>query len=223
GVSEVQDVSVTVRNVLLYNRPLNSDEIAEAAKNKITIPKPEGPKTSKTFSLSPAVSGSDVQGTVSQSNSAGQQPSEQGQQKWSNGAGAGGASTPATSTAAASSGQEPVKQPTSGTSPSGNENADGTPSSDADPTVTSGTSPDGGQTVNGGSTADSEPTTETREGGTNGQEKVNTHNGEVNATALSSSLGNVSQGNNSDAGIVHGSGLLPSLPLMLGLWVFAAL
>ncbi|KAF8306219.1 putative trans-sialidase, Group V [Trypanosoma cruzi] len=218
-----EDVSVTVTNVLLYNRPLSSDEIAGLAKNKITIPKPEVPKTSTTSSLSPAVSGSDVQGTVHLSNSAGQQPSEQGQPKGSIAAGVGGASTPVTSTAAASSGQEPVKQLTSGTSPSGNKNVDGAPSSDADPTVTSGTSPDEGQTVDGGSTADSEPTTETREGGTNGQEEVNSHNGEVKAAALSSSLGNVSQGNNSDAGIVCGSGLLPSLLLLLGLWVFAAL
>ncbi|EKG08086.1 trans-sialidase, putative, partial [Trypanosoma cruzi] len=65
-----------------------------------------------------------MQGTVPQSSSAGQSPSEQGQQKGSIAAGAGGASTPATSTAAASSGQEPVKRPTSGTSPSGNKNVD---------------------------------------------------------------------------------------------------
>ncbi|EKG03703.1 trans-sialidase, putative [Trypanosoma cruzi] len=220
-----EDVSVTVTKVLLYNRPLSSEEIAGLAKNKITIPKPEVPKTSTKSSLSPAVSGSDVQGTVHLSNSAGQLQSEQGQPKGSIDAGAGGASTPATSTAAASSGQEPVNQLTSGTSPRENKSVDVTPSPDADPTVTPGTSPDGGQTVNGGSTADSEPTTETREGGTNGQEKeeVNSHNGEVNATALSSSLGNLPQGNNSDAGILRGSGLLPSLLLMLGLWVFAAL
>ncbi|ESS55835.1 trans-sialidase [Trypanosoma cruzi Dm28c] len=209
GAGRQEEVSVTVRNVLLYNRPLSTAEIGALNPNKAS---------------SPSVVPDNGQGTVPQSSSAGQLQSEQGQQKVSNGAGAGGASTPATSTAAASSGQEPVKQPTSGTSPSGNKNADGAPSSDADPTVTPGTSPDGGQTANGGSTADSEPTTETREGGTNGQEKeeVNSHNGEVNATALSS-LGNVSQGNNSDAGTVRGSGLLPSLLLLLGLWVFAAL
>ncbi|EKG03723.1 trans-sialidase, putative [Trypanosoma cruzi] len=59
---------------------------------------------------------------------------------------------------------------------------------------------------------------------TNGQEEeVHAQNREVNATALNSSLGNVSQGNNSDAGSVRGSGLLPSLLLLLGLWGFAAL
>ncbi|PBJ77205.1 trans-sialidase [Trypanosoma cruzi cruzi] len=45
---------------------------------------------------------------------------------------------------------------------------------------------------------------------------------EVNATALSSSLVNVSQENNNDAGTMRGSGL-PSLLLLLGLWWFAAL
>ncbi|PBJ71394.1 trans-sialidase [Trypanosoma cruzi cruzi] len=210
GAGRQEEVSVTVRNVLLYNRPLSTAEIGALNPNKAS---------------SPSVLPDNGQGTVPQSSSAGQLPSEQGQQKGSIAAGAGGASTLATSTAAASSGQEPVKQLTSGTSPSGNKNADVSSSSDADATVTPGTSPDGGQTANGGSTADSEPTTETREGGTNGQEKeeVNSQDGEVNAAALSSSLGNVSQGNNSDAGTVCGSGLLPSLLLLLGLWVFAAL
>ncbi|ESS55766.1 trans-sialidase [Trypanosoma cruzi Dm28c] len=208
GAGRQEELSVTVTNVLLYNRPLSTAEITALNPNKVPI-LPVVPDNGQV--------------TLSQSSSAGQLQSEQGQPKGSIAAGAGGASTPAKSTAAASSGQEPVNQLTSGTSPSGNKNADGTPSPDADATVTPGTSPDGGQTVDGGSTADSEPTAETREGGTNGQEKeVNSHKGEVNATALSS-LGNVSQGNNSDAGTVCGSGLLPSLPLLLGLWGFAAL
>ncbi|PBJ78668.1 trans-sialidase [Trypanosoma cruzi cruzi] len=226
GVSGSEEgVSVTVTNVLLYNRLLDDEEIAGLAKNKITIPTPEVSKTSTTSSLPPAVSGSDVQRTVSQSSSAGQLQSEQGQPKGSIAAGAGGASTPATSTAATSSGQKPVKQPTSGTSPSGNKNADGTPSSDADPTVVTV----GGETVRGdglpqtpevgaSSGANGEAT-----GRTDGQGELHAQHDEVKAAALSSSLGNVSQGNNSDAGTVRGSGLLPSLLLMLGLWVFAAL
>ncbi|EKF27447.1 trans-sialidase, putative [Trypanosoma cruzi marinkellei] len=44
----------------------------------------------------------------------------------------------------------------------------------------------------------------------------------VNATAPNSSLGNMSQGHNTDAGTVGGSGLLPPL-LLLGLWGVAAL
>ncbi|ESS59531.1 trans-sialidase [Trypanosoma cruzi Dm28c] len=202
-------VSVTVTNVLLYNRPLSTAEIGALNPNKAS---------------SPSVVPDNGQGTVSQSSSAGQLPSEQGQQKGSIAAGAGGASTPVTSTAAASSGQEPVKQLTSGTSPSGNKNADASFSSDADPTVVTV----GGETVQGdgslqtpevsvGSGEDEEAT-----GRTDGQEDNHAHNGEVNATALSSSLGNVSQGNNSDAGTVCESRMLPSL-LLLGLWVFAAL
>ncbi|RNE95804.1 putative trans-sialidase, partial [Trypanosoma cruzi] len=197
GVSGSEEgVSVTVTNVLLYNRLLDDEEIAGLAKNKITIPTPEVSKTSTTSSLPPAVSGSDVQRTVSQSSSAGQLQSEQGQPKGSIAAGAGGASTPATSTAATSSGQKPVKQPTSGTSPSGNKNADGTPSSDADPTVVTV----GGETVRGdglpqtpevgaSSGANGEAT-----GRTDGQGELHAQHDEVKAAALSSSLGNVSQG-----------------------------
>ncbi|KAF8279900.1 putative trans-sialidase, Group VI [Trypanosoma cruzi] len=209
GAGRQEEVSVTVTNVLLYNRPLSTAEIGALNPNKAS---------------SPSVVPDNGQGTVSQSSSAGQPQSEQGQPKGSIAAGASGASTPAKSTAAASSGQEPVNQLTSGTSPRENKSVDVTPMPDADPTVTPGTSPDGGQTANGGSTADSEPTTETRAGGTNGQEEgINSHKGELNATALSSSLGNLSQGTNTDAGTVRGSGLLPSLLLRLGLWVFAAL
>ncbi|KAF8307083.1 putative trans-sialidase, Group V [Trypanosoma cruzi] len=205
-------VSVTVTNVLLYNRPLSTAEIGALNPNKASTP---------------SVVPDNGQGTVSQSSSAGQPPSEQGQPKGSIAAGAGGASTPATSTAAASLGQEPVKRPTYGTSPSGNKNADGTPSSDADPTVVTV----GGETVRGdGSLQTHEVSVSSGEdeeatGRTDGQEEgIHAHNGEANATALSSSLGSVSQGNNSDAGTVCGSGLLLSLLLlMLGLWVFAAL
>ncbi|ESS61812.1 trans-sialidase [Trypanosoma cruzi Dm28c] len=203
-------VSVTVTNVLLYNRPLSTAEIGALNANKA--------------SSSPVVP-DNGQGTVSQSSSAGQPPSEQGQQKGSIAAGAGGASTPATSTAAASLGQEPVKQLTSGTSPSGNKNADVSSSSDAVPTVVTV----GGETVQGdGSLQTPEVSVSSGEdeeaaGRTDGQEGIHAQHGEANATALSSSLGNVSQGNNSDAGTVCGSGLLPSLLLLLGLWVFAAL
>ncbi|PBJ81163.1 mucin-associated surface protein [Trypanosoma cruzi cruzi] len=56
-----------------------------------------------------------------------------------------------------------------------------------------------------------------------GEEGIHPQNREVNATALNSSLGRLSQGNNSDGGTMRGSRLLPSLLLLLGLWVFAAL
>ncbi|EKG08511.1 trans-sialidase, putative, partial [Trypanosoma cruzi] len=71
-----------------------------------------------------------------------------------------------------------------------------------------------GTAVNPAASASSGADGETAEG-TNGQEKeIHAQNGEVNAAALSSSLGNVSQGNNSDAGGVRGSGPLPSLLLL---------
>ncbi|PBJ76590.1 trans-sialidase [Trypanosoma cruzi cruzi] len=194
GSAEDQEgFSVTVSNVLLYNRPLAFEEIAGLAKNKITIPKPEVPKTSTTSSLSPAVSGSDVQGTVHLSNSAGQRPSEQGQPKESNDAGAGGASGAA-----------------SVTTPSADAN---TPASNGEGQVEPAVKKE--MSVNSGEDG------ETAEGTDVQQEGIHSHNGEVNATALSS-LGNVSQGNNTDAGTVRGSGL-PSLLLLLGLWGFAAL
>ncbi|EKF98705.1 trans-sialidase, putative [Trypanosoma cruzi] len=85
--------------------------------------------------------------------------------------------------------------------------------------VVLGSSSDGSENVGGGSFSDGDPRVETREEGMDGQEEeVNTQVREVNATAVSSSLGNVSQENNSDAGTVCGSGLLPSLLLLLGLW-----
>ncbi|RNC39437.1 trans-sialidase, partial [Trypanosoma cruzi] len=222
-----EGLSVTVTNVLLYNRPLDDDEIAGLAKNTITIPKLEDPKKSATPPRSPEASAPDVERTVSRSNSAGQRPSEQEQPKGSNGARAGGASTPATSTAATSSGKEPVNQQTSGTSPSGNKNVDVSSSSDADPTVVTGS----GETVEGdGSPQTPEVSMSSGEdgettGGTDaqGEEGIHSQAGEVKSAALNSSLGNSSQGNNSDACNVSGSGLLPSLPslLLLGLWGFA--
>ncbi|PBJ76611.1 trans-sialidase [Trypanosoma cruzi cruzi] len=60
-------------------------------------------------------------------------------------------------------------------------------------------------------------------GASGGVEGADSQIREVNATALSSSLVNVSQESNSDAVTVCGSGLLPSLLLLLGLWGFAAL
>ncbi|PBJ68779.1 trans-sialidase [Trypanosoma cruzi cruzi] len=196
GSAEDQEgFSVTVSNVLLYNRPLAFEEIAGLAKNKITIPKPEVPKTSTTSSLSPAVSGSDVQGTVHLSNSAGQRPSEQGQPKESNDAGAGGASGAA-----------------SVTTPSADAN---TPASNGEGQVEPAVKKE--MSVNSGEDGDTAGGTDAQ-----GEEGIHSQDGEVNATALSS-LGNVSQGNNSVAGTMRGSGLLPSLLLLLGLWGFAAL
>ncbi|KAF8301054.1 putative trans-sialidase, Group V [Trypanosoma cruzi] len=195
-------VSVTVRNVLLYNRPLDGNEIIALAKNTITIPKPEDPKTSTTPPLSPEASASDVERTLPRPNSAGQRPLEEKTLRANTGAGGGIASSAASIAT--------------------------TPSSDVAQTVATM----GGDKMQGdgshqtpevsmSSGADRETA-----GGTDGQEEeIHPQDRDVNATALSSSsLGNLSQGNNTDAGTVSGSGLLPSLLLLLllGLWGFAA-
>ncbi|EAN94608.1 trans-sialidase, putative [Trypanosoma cruzi] len=209
GAGSQEGVSVTVTNVLLYNRPLNEAEIVALKPNKdSTSPLEKNPSEHSTVSSTSIITpispvSPNAQKTETPSTPVGTQLTEQGQSMGSSkGAGSGAASASAVSTVSNSSaGKESVVQ------------------------VTSGTSPDGTQTVGGGSTAVGEPTMETREGGTNGQEEeVNQQVMEVNTTALNSSLGNVSQGNNSDAGTMRESGLLPSLLLLLlGLWWFAAL
>ncbi|EKG02329.1 trans-sialidase, putative [Trypanosoma cruzi] len=191
-------VPVTVRNVLLYNRPLSSEEIAGLAKNKITIPKLEVPKSPVVDTQLPAVSAPDVEGTVTQSPPSGPRQMKQETLKANVGGGAGGVSSAASVTT--------------------------TPSSDVDQTVVTV----GGDTVRGNglpqtpevsaSSGEDEGTAEGTDA--QGEEGIHSQDGEVNATALSRSLGNVSQGNNSDAGGVHWSGL-PSLLLLLGLWGFA--
>ncbi|KAF8278519.1 putative trans-sialidase, Group V [Trypanosoma cruzi] len=177
-------VSVTVTNVLLYNRPWDEAEITALNPNKAPAPSP--------------VNGPSQETAIENSSGGGKE--EQGQSLGSSGAG--GASTTAVSSATTSSGgEESVMQ------------------------VVSGSSSDGSENVGGGSFSDGDPRVETREEGTKGQEEeVNTQVREVNATAVSSSLGNVSQENNSDGGTMRESGLLPSLLLLLlGLWGFAAL
>ncbi|PBJ74489.1 trans-sialidase [Trypanosoma cruzi cruzi] len=204
---EQEGVSVTVKNVLLYNRPLSSEEITALNPNKAPTPpleeNPSDPSTISSASIippSPLVT-PNVQKTETPSTPVGTQLTEQGQSMGSSkGAGSGGASASEVSTVSTPSAEEEsVMQ------------------------VTSGTSPDGTQTVGGSSTAVGEPTMQTREGTDGQEEEVNTQVGELNASALSSSLVNVSQRNNSDADTVRGSGLLPSLLLLLGLWGFAAL
>ncbi|PBJ77822.1 trans-sialidase [Trypanosoma cruzi cruzi] len=191
------DVSVTVRNVMLYNRPLSSEKIAALAKNTITIPKPEGPKSPATSPLLPAVGAQDVERTVTQSNSPGQLSLEEEPFTVNIGGGAGGVSSAASLTT--------------------------TPSSDVDQTVATGS----GDTVRGnGSPQTPEVSVSSGEDGetvegrnVQGEEGIHSQDGEVNGTALNgSNLGNLSQGNNSDAGTMRGSGLLPSLLLLLGLW-----
>ncbi|ESS63192.1 trans-sialidase [Trypanosoma cruzi Dm28c] len=194
-------VPVTVRNVLLYNRPWTEEEIAGLAKNTITIPKPEGPTTLVVDARSPTVSGPDMEETVHRPNSAGQLPLEEEPLNANIDAGAGAVSSAASVTT--------------------------TPSSDADPTLVTGS---GDKMQGNGSPQTPEVSLSSGEDGetlegtdAQGEEGIHPLNREVNDTALNGSLGHLSQGNNSDAGGVRGSGLLPSLLLLLlGLWGFAA-
>ncbi|ESS62619.1 trans-sialidase [Trypanosoma cruzi Dm28c] len=197
GSAEGQEgVSVTVSNVLLYNRPLSSEEIDALNPNKVTIPKPEGPKTLVVDTQSSATSGSPVQGAVSLSNSARQLPLEQELLKENIGGGAGGVSGAASVTTPSADAKTPAS------------NGEGK----VEPAVKKEMS------VNSGEDEDTADGTDAQ-----GEEGIHLQVREVNATALSSSLGNVSQENNSDGGTMSESGLLPSLLLLLGLWGFAAL
>ncbi|ESS62080.1 trans-sialidase [Trypanosoma cruzi Dm28c] len=252
GVSEVQDVSVTVTNVLLYNRPLDDDEI-NALNTKLSIPKAKDAKTVKV--TPPVVSEPVTLKTEIPSSLDGQQQTEQGSLKKSKDEGSVGVSTSAVSSVTNfPASKEYEDQSALGTFPEGNPNVDVDSSSEGVQTVDAETGDmvqgDGTQEPSAGTpaTADTNaPTAETMApdgaavtpefgahsgengetvGETDGQEKedIQARDSEVKAAALSSSIGNVSQGNNSDAGTVSESGMVPSLLLLLlGLWGFAAL
>ncbi|PWV15298.1 putative trans-sialidase, Group V [Trypanosoma cruzi] len=237
GAGSEEDVSVTVRNVLLYNRPLDGNEV-------------EALKPNEASSL-PSVN-KNGQGNVIPSFS-GEQQKQKGQPLGKNGAGGVPASTSAVSTVKTSpAGKESVKHLASGTYPDGHQNVDGGSTADSYQTVDTRygdkTQEDGalktpmdnanaedanaptnmgvgqdGTTVTpevGASSAEDEETVGRKN--VQGEEGIHPQAGNLIGTALNSSLGNLSQGNNSDAGTVCGSGL-PSLLLLLGLWVFAAL
>ncbi|EKF29417.1 trans-sialidase, putative [Trypanosoma cruzi marinkellei] len=174
GNTKSQGVSVTVENVLLYNRPLNGNEITALNAIKDPILKPEDRNKLAAGTLSPEGSGAGAEGAVLQSTPGEPQRMEQELLKGVVGADGRGVSS-AASTAA-------------------------TPSSNDGQMVAAGS----GDTMQG--------------------EGIQPQVRKVNATAPNSSLGNMSRGNNTgDAGTMRGSGLLPPLLLLLGLWGFAAL
>ncbi|KAF8306228.1 putative trans-sialidase, Group V [Trypanosoma cruzi] len=207
GTESGEGVFVTVTNVLLYNRPLSTAEIGAFNPNKDLI-QPLDKEAAKPSTVSPtsvitpvSPETPNAQHNGASSIPAGKHLTEQGQSiKSSKGKDSGGASASAVPTVSTSSAEkESVVQ------------------------VASGKSSDGTQNVDGGSTGDGEPAMEKREGTDAQEEEIKPLNRDENATALSSSLGNVSQGNNSDAGTMRGRGLPLLLLLLLGLWVFAAL
>ncbi|PBJ77906.1 trans-sialidase [Trypanosoma cruzi cruzi] len=249
-----EGVSVTVTNVLLYNRPLDDAEITAINTNKRFIQRLTHLKNVARDTLSPDVDTQPTLAAVPESTRHEQQPLKPEPLKGEEGAGSGGASNSAKTTVTTHSvGSQSAEQLPSGGSHDGNESVSADSSSDGNPAV--GTV--GGGTTQGNEspqipagnpdTADANTPTAEGEGqdeptanpeedassgengepteGTDGQEEeVHPQDGEVNATALSSSLGNVSQGNNSDGGTVSESRMVPSLLLLLlGLWGLAAL
>ncbi|KAF8300534.1 putative trans-sialidase, Group VI [Trypanosoma cruzi] len=238
GNTESQEgVSVTVRNVLLYNRPLVDDEITalNAIKAPITPPKTENAQEI-------------VLPSPGRTPHAGKEPLNAGE-----GADGLGVSQAASIASTSIPVGQTVQQLASETSSDGNADVDGAFSSSGNPTVGEWSADtiqgDGAHTPSVGdtaATADTNVLTAKGEGhdgpaltpeasvssgadgetagGTGGQEEEQIHpqDRDVNATALSSSLGNLSQGNNSDAGTVRERRVLPLLPLLLGLWGFAA-
>ncbi|EKG08279.1 trans-sialidase, putative, partial [Trypanosoma cruzi] len=210
--------------VLLYNRPLDGDEITalNAIKPPITPPKE-------------TIAQEIVLPSPGRTPHAGQEPLNEDE-----GVGGGIASPSAASIATTSIpvGQT-VQQLASETSPDGNADEDDAFSSSGNPTVGEGSADtihgDGPHTPSvGGTPAAADKNVLTAEtvghdghavapevsvssgadgetaGGTDAQEEEEIHpqDRDVNATALSSSLGNLSQGNNTDASTVSGSGLL---------------
>ncbi|ESS59158.1 trans-sialidase [Trypanosoma cruzi Dm28c] len=175
-------VSVTVTNVLLYNRPLDDNEITalNAIKPPITPPK----ETIAQEIVLPSFGGTP----------------QAGQEPLNGGEGVGGGSASSAASIAT------------------------TPSSDVAQTVATmgGDKMQGDGSLQTPDVSMSSGADRETAGGTDGQEEIHPQDREVNATALSSSLGNLSQGTNTDASTVSGSGLLPSLLLLLGLWGFAA-
>ncbi|RNE97251.1 putative trans-sialidase [Trypanosoma cruzi] len=253
GASEVQEeVSVTVTNVLLYNRPLDNDEITALNPNKASIPKAKDTETAVLDARLTPASGPVAQQTVSLPTPAGPLLAEKESSTMSSGVGGVGVSTSRETTVTNPlPGLESVQQLASVKSSDGTQSVNAASSSVGDKTVGRGA---GDETQNDethqpsmdpsatadantptakgvghdGTAVDQEMNASFREdeesaGGTDGQEDIHAQQGEVKAAALSSSPGNVSQGNNSDAGTVRGSGLLPSLLLLLGLWGLAAL
>ncbi|EKF28197.1 trans-sialidase, putative, partial [Trypanosoma cruzi marinkellei] len=219
-----EGVPVTVTNVLLYNRPLSSEEIT-ALHTKLSIQKQKGLQTGRGHLPTPSVVHQPEQEAVLRSTLGGDQPKARELLKTRKDTSNGGASKTTVSPVTTSSGgEESVNPSASGTSSGGTQTMDGTSSPDVNPTVEAGRG--AGGTVKDGTTVNPKVGVSYGENGemagrTGGREEKQIR--DVIATPLSSSLGNLSQANNTDAGTVRESGLMmPSLLLLLGLWGFAA-
>ncbi|EKF30884.1 trans-sialidase, putative [Trypanosoma cruzi marinkellei] len=188
-------IHAKVTNVFLYNRPLSDAEIGVLNASTFSLPftgNEQPTATSPSVEPVTAPGATEAQATAQAPAPAETRPTEE---VTSNG---GGASTPVRSTTTKpTAGEESVNQLASGTSPSA-------------ASTEGGVSPgENGETA----------------GGTDGQ-GIHSPDGEAEAAALGlafgSNLGNSSQRDDSVAGTVYGSRVLPML-LLLGLWGFAAL
>ncbi|EKF27936.1 trans-sialidase, putative [Trypanosoma cruzi marinkellei] len=216
-----EDVSVTVKNVLLYNRLLDINDINALKPKDVQITPPKVENAQETVLPTPVKP----------------QPAGHELSSGNNGGNGGIASTSAGSASTTTSGREqPVTQFASGTSSGGNANVDGTPSSNGAPTVGEGSEDtlqgDGPHTPSVGDTpAPADANVSSNANGETvgrtvgqGEEDAHPQEGDVNAAAPNGNLGNLVHGKNVDASTVRGSGPLPSLLLLLlGLWRFAAL
>ncbi|EKF32157.1 trans-sialidase, putative [Trypanosoma cruzi marinkellei] len=247
-----KDVSVTVTNVLLYNRPLDDTEIKALNANKVRIPTPKDRDTSLEDISLTKTSKPAAQKATSLTSTGG--PQSLGKESPKGGEAASGSSKSAKSELTNPLPGAKTAQHLASRTPSGvSINAEGDSFSDdgqsmvteaGDKTQNDGSpqstvanvnaadtnAPTNKGELQGGPEVTPDASARTGENeeataGTNGQEEqpIDSQVRDVNATALNSSLGNLSHGNNTDASTVRESGLLPSLPLLLGLWGFAAL
>ncbi|EKF25977.1 trans-sialidase, putative, partial [Trypanosoma cruzi marinkellei] len=218
--------------------PLDEAEIT-ALNAKLSISKPTVVTTLLGVTSSQQLTEPVVQETVSSNIIDGHQQTATTSLKTSKDAGNGAVSASAVSIVTTPLGEKDSVNPLAPrTSPGGHPNVggdtvqvDGSPQStaanvnaaDTNAATTKGALQGGPEVTHKGSA--SSGGNEEATGTTNGQEEqpIDSQDRDVNTTALNSSLGNFSQGNNTDAGTVRGSGILPSLLLLLGLWGFAAL
>ncbi|EKG00502.1 trans-sialidase, putative, partial [Trypanosoma cruzi] len=134
-----EGVSVTVTNVLLYNRPLDDNEITALNKKKPSISRlGDGNKLAKVIPSAEVIAPAS-QGTVSQPTPGELQQTAPELLKTSKGTGGGDVSTSTLSTVTNSpAGKESVKNLASGTSPDGHQNVDGGSTADGYQTTTTG-------------------------------------------------------------------------------------
>ncbi|RNC52531.1 surface antigen, partial [Trypanosoma cruzi] len=224
-------IHATVANVFLYNRPLNETEIGALNASKVTIPPPERKPVPAAAATSSSVESANervttnTQPTVPSPATAGPQQTDQTTLNASSVPSGGALSEPA---ASRSEEPEPARegtadQPASVTSSGAASTDVGASSSDDAQTV--GT--EGGAMMQAdqptqfsvGTPDAANAATHNAEG--KGQDGLHPQVKEAEAATLSSSLLNSSQWDNSVAGTMRESGLLPLL-LLLGLWGFAA-